>query len=304
MKFINLSSLCEGGSLPDACVLCLGNFDGVHLGHRQLVKTALDYKHSHPSVLCGAWLFADLSYKSAPSIYSVEQKLYELAQLGLNCAFIADFNEVKDLSPADFVNGILKAQCHCVHAVCGENFRFGKGASASADMLLSLMNGHASVVPLFKIAENTVSSTAVRAFLQEGDTISASSYLGRDYSVSLPVIHGKELGRSLGFPTINQDAPEGFLLKKGVYATVCEIDGLEYAGVTNVGVRPTVDSFAHENIETHVIGFSGDCYGKTVKISFVERIRDEMRFDSLDELIRQISDDARTAAAIIKEKKR
>lgn len=304
MKFINLSSLCEEEAVLTASVLCLGNFDGVHLGHRQLIKTALQYKRAHPSVLCGAWLFSDLAGKSAPAIFSTEQKLRELASLGLDCAFIADFNEVKDLSPADFVNDILKAQCRCVHAVCGENFRFGKGASASAEQLLSLMDGNASVVPLFKIEQNTVSSTAIRAFLQAGDVGSASAYLGRDYSLSLPVVHGKELGRSLGFPTINQDAPVGFILKRGVYATLCEIDGVEYPGVTNVGVRPTVDSVERENIETHAIGFSGDCYGKTVKVSFVARIRDEMRFDSLGALCEQIFKDMNAAETIIKEKKR
>ena len=116
--------------------------------------------------------------------------------------------------------------------------------------------------------------------------------LGKNYTICETVIHGKALGRTLGIPTINQNVQgKQFILKNGIYSTLCTVDGIQYRGVTNVGIRPTVDDNGHKNMETYIIGFNGDCYGKTVKVEFVNRVRDEMKFDSLDDLKAQIQQD-------------
>lgn len=291
MKFINLKTYCEESKIISPLVLCLGNFDGVHLGHRQLIKEAVKFKNDRPDVKCGAWLFENLSSKSFSPIFSTEQKLEVFAKLGLDYALLADFDTLRSLSPVSFVNNVLRTECNCLHAICGENFRFGARASADASDLVSLMDGNATVVPLFKIDGETVSSTAVRELLKSGEIEKANVLLGDSFYICEPVLHGKALGRKLGFPTINQNPPQAFLLKSGIYATRCFVGDKHYMGVTNVGLRPTVENSSAQNVETHIIDFSGDCYGKSVRIEFLSRIRDEIKFSSVDELKDQISKD-------------
>lgn len=297
MRFINLKTRVETSFIDVPTVLCIGDFDGVHLGHRQLVASVLnkhnELKNEYPSLSSGAWFFDSNSYKAAREIYTIEEKLNVFDSLGLDYAVIAEFDEMKSLSPAIFVNEILQTKCKCVHAVCGENFRFGAKAAGDSNMLKELMNNNATVVPLLSVDESTViSSTYIRALLADGDIVKANSLLGEHYTICETVIHGKALGRQLGIPTINQNIQgKQFILKNGIYATICTIDGIKYHGVTNLGLRPTVDDDGHKNIETHIINFNEDCYGKNVKIEFVSRIRDEIKFDSVEALKLQIQRD-------------
>ena len=200
---------------------------------------------------------------------------------------------MKSLSPESFVIDVLQTECKCVHAVCGENFRFGSKAAGDSNSLKELMNGNATVVPLMAVdGDKIISSTYIRELLAEGNIKKANSLLGENYTVYETVIHGKALGRTLGIPTINQNVKgKQFILKNGIYSTLCTFDGVTYQGVTNVGVRPTVDDDGHKNMETHIIGFNGDCYGKSVKVEFVHRVRNEMKFDSLEDLKAQIQRD-------------
>lgn len=303
MRFINLKTRAEEASLPNSSVLCLGNFDGVHIGHRQLVASVLaKIEHLNDdscNLVSGAWFFDSNFYKNTQEIYTIDEKLDVFASLGLDYAIIADFDEMKTLSPESFVKDVLQNGCKCVHAVCGENFRFGARASGDCNSLTNLMNGNATIVPLMSVSsgvtkdENVViSSTYIRSLLSEGNVFLANSLLGKNYQICETVIHGKALGRTLGIPTINQNIKsKQFILKNGIYATLCTIDGVSYKGVTNVGVRPTVDDNGHKNIETHIIDFDEDCYGKDVKIEFLSRIRDEMKFDNIDALKEQIKKD-------------
>lgn len=294
--------MTEVSCVPYSAILCLGNFDGVHLGHRQLVDAVLEkynvFRNHSMNICCGAWFFDSNFYKNTDEIYSLKEKLDVFASLGLEYAIIADFNEMKSLSPEDFVKDILQNQCKCIHAVCGENFRFGSKATGDSNSLVELMNGNASVVPLMAVSDSektVISSTYIRSLLINGDILSANLLLGKNYSICENVVHGKALGRKLGIPTINQNVQSKHLiLKNGIYATLCTIDDNQYQGVTNVGTRPTVDHDGHKNIETHIIDFDGDCYGKNVKIEFITRIRDEMKFDSIDSLKNQIQKDIST----------
>ena len=303
MRFINLKTMTEVSSIPYSTVLCLGNFDGVHLGHRQLVNAVLEkynsLKQYSTDITCGAWFFDSNFYKNADEIYSLDEKLQVFASLGLEYAIIADFNKMKSLSPEVFVKNVLQNQCKCIHAVCGENFRFGAKAAGDSQSLTNLMYGNATIVPLMSISDNLssdkktiISSTYIRSLLTEGNIFSANALLGKNYSICETVVHGKALGRKLGIPTINQNLQrKRLILKNGIYATLCTIDGKQYRGVTNVGIRPTVDNDGRQNIETHIIDFDGDCYGKNIKIEFLSRIRDEMKFDSVDTLKNQIQKD-------------
>lgn len=295
MRFINLRTRAEE-SLSFPSVLCIGNFDGVHLGHRQLVDSVLEkariLKQKYPEIVSGAWFFDSNFYKHTAEIFTIDEKLDIFASLGLDYAIIANFNEIKNTSPEDFVRQILQNDCKCVFAVCGENFRFGTKASGSANDLVEIMNGNAEIVTLLTDCERVVSSTYIRELLANGDIENANRLLSSNYSLISCVVHGKALGRKLGIPTINQFSEDKeLILKNGIYCTKCTIDGELYYGVTNVGIRPTVDATDQKNIETHLIGYDGDCYDKLVKVEFLSRLRDEIKFDSVDELRLQIQKD-------------
>lgn len=293
MKFINL----KNGSVmkePDSdLVLCLGNFDGVHKGHRQLIRSCIDIASKLNSLKkhtkSGIWFFESSSLISEKRIFSDEKKLETFSSLGLDIAAVADFAELKNMSGDEFVNNILKDQCHCIYALCGTNFRFGKNASSSSDDLVTLMSGNAYVIPLVSYEGETVSSTKIRSLICNGNIEKANVLLEGNYEITGTVIHGKALGRSIGLPTVNIDVPEDFVVpKNGIYVTLSEIDGVSYHSVTNIGKRPTVENALQKNIETHIIGYSGDCYDRNVKIKFIHRLRDEMKFDSVELLKNQI----------------
>ena len=298
MKIIDLKSNSEIEGISNPTVLCIGNFDGVHLGHRQLVDSVLNVyeklKGQVHNISTGAWFFDSAFYKSTDDIYSLEEKIDTFSRLGLDYAIIVDFDEVKSLSPEEFVNHI-KNDCKCVHSVCGEDFRFGSRAAGDAKMLTDLMGGNSTTVSILSVDGMPVSSTQIRSLLAGGEIEKANALLCENYSICEQVVHGKALGRTIGIPTINQNATnKKIILKNGIYSTICTVDGVKYFGVTNVGIRPTVEDSNHKNIETFIIDFDGDCYGKTTKIEFVSRIRDEMKFDSVDALKAQIKQDIQT----------
>lgn len=310
MRFINLDTMAEESFIPDDTILCLGNFDGVHIGHRQLVDSVLSrfslLVNDNPNLITGAWFFESSSYKLADEIYSLDEKLKLFAELGLKYAIVADFDEMKSLPPESFVNDILKKECRCIHAICGENFRFGAKAAGNYKSLCQLMNGNATIVPLLSTTQLgfdsniVVSSTYIRSLLVNGDIKTANELLGKPYSITEEVLHGKALGRTIGIPTINQlPTKKSLILRNGIYATFCTFDGKTYLGVTNVGNRPTVENNGRKNVETHIIDFEGDCYGKSVQIEFIERIRDEMKFNSIKELKSQVEADIGTAKSLL-----
>lgn len=286
---------------PQAAVLCLGNFDGIHLGHRKLIEAALETKRTLSSqsqgLQAGAWFFRTppsevLMGTPVPQIMTLEEKLVKFAALGLDLAYLADFSEMRELSPSAFVNDILKRQCNCVFAVCGFNYHFAHKGSGDADALKELMDGSAHIVDCLSIDGETVSSSRIRTLLQNGDVATAKELLGGGYSLSAPVLHGKKLGREMGVPTINQVFSHTAVIpKNGIYVTSTVIDGKQYPSVSNVGIRPSVETAGHVNCETHIIGFDGDLYGKTVTVTFKARLRDEQTFPSLSALTAQIKRD-------------
>ncbi len=290
--------------IPRETVLALGNFDGVHLAHRALIGEAISMRDKrYPNAKCGVFCFsvhsADcLSERPHPHLCTQAEKLQKFAACGADLAILADFTALRDLSPERFVRDILQADCHCVAAVCGFNYRFGKAASGTAELLDILMNGAVCIRKPVTVDGEPVSSTRIRNLLLSGEVGRAAELLTEPYAVGTEVLPGKKLGRILGFPTINQRFPAGCVIPRyGVYQTESIVDGKTYRGVSNVGIHPTVDDpdTAVPNCETYLFDFAGDLYGKCVRTAFLRFLRPERTFGSVEELQTQIEKDIREA---------
>ncbi len=309
MVFIDLHTKKEVGRPSCPLSLAIGNFDGVHIGHTALIEKAKELALSL-GVCSGVWSFLSptsdvLLYKGAvPQLSTFEKKIDIFASLGLDYAVFGDFRELKDYSPERFMSEILVGECNAAAIVCGFNFRFGAKGAGDAKMLsdfFTLRGGGAEVIDAVTYGGEVVSSTLIRNKLEMGETETARELLGRAYSVCAPVLHGKKLGRTIGIPTINQEFPEGSVMVRcGIYACTCEIDGELFYGVVNVGRRPTVEDGGKINCETYIIDFDRDVYGKYVELSFYKRLRDEKKFSSLDELSAAVLDNAATAKEYFK----
>ncbi len=284
-------------------VVALGNFDGVHTGHRRLLSAAVE-EAERRGTAPAVWTFTSLAKEDAaiPALTTAEDKLRLIGEAGVGLVFEARFADVRDWSPERFA-AHLAEEIGAVHVVCGFNFRFGRGGAGDAETLRALLAERGislTVVPPVLTGGEPVSSTRIRAAVEAGDMETAALLLGRRFSVALPVVHGSELGRTIGLPTLNQDFPAGLIIpRSGIYATLCETGGAVRIGVTNVGVRPTVCTNGTVNCETHLLDFAGDLYGRTVRVSFCTRLRDEKRFPSLSALKDAIENDARTARRLL-----
>lgn len=285
--------------ISEASILCLGNFDGVHYAHRTLLRQAKRMRDEKlPRARVGVFCFEKpstdfLSTDPPKHLTTLEQKLKFFADEGMDFAYVTDFEALRDLSPEEFVNKVLIAQCNCKAAVCGFNYRFGKSGSGTPSLLKTLLGENAVVVQnAVEYNGITVSSTRIRELLNQGNVKEANALLTIPFSITAPVEHGKGLGRQLGAPTFNQLPPDGMLIPaRGVYLTRCKVDGEFYYGLTNVGTHPTVDADAALNLETHLLDFGGDLYQKELTVEFWDYIRPERRFGSPKDLQEQIQQD-------------
>lgn len=290
----------DGNGFPagSRTVLALGTFDGVHIAHASLLEMARELRERLSCDLVGAWCFfapplASLTGTEVPQLTATDEKVRKLLDFGLDFVAVADFNEFKDVSAEDFVNHVLCDQLGCAGAVCGFNHRFGKGGSGDASLLTSLL-GEGNVISVSEISYGgeTVSSTAIRRHITLGSIETANAMLGYPFALHAEVIQGKHLGRKLHFPTANMEFPMGSVIpKRGVYATVCKIDGKSYVGVSNVGIRPSVSDNHRVNCETYIIDFDRFIYGQKITVEFHKYLRDEQKFESLDDLKEQIKRD-------------
>ena len=304
MRSLQCICLRDGtvADFPAESIVCLGNFDGVHLGHRALLKSAKEIRARRMgsaacAVLCFRAPSTDfLGADKIPRLCTLEQKLEQFRECGMDYAFLIDFPEIRALSPDEFAAQVLRDACHATAVVCGFNYRFGKGGVGTPETLKRILDVEVSVQDEVRIDGDTVSSTRIRRLLSDGRANEAAKLLSRPYTVRAEVIHGKALGKTWGFPTLNQNFPSEMLIPRhGVYITDCEIDGRHLRGVSNVGSHPTVDSAATVNCETYLLDFDGDVYGKTVAVSFLEYLRPEQRFDSEEALKEQIARDIQAA---------
>ena len=310
MTYLDLSTVpfreLSASDIPNT-VLALGNFDGVHIGHRELLRETVQ-KATELGAFPGVWLFRSpptdfLKDPPPPHLSTLADKLGIFRGLGIRYAFIEDFEAVGSFSPEAFAKDILQIGCHARHAVCGFNYSFGYRGSGTPACLMELFDGAVSEIPPVTKDGYPVSSTRIRALLIEGEVEKAGELLGRPYSFTAPVLHGKALGRTMGFPTINQNfPPRAVIPKSGIYAVTVRIpeegEMITRYGVANVGSRPTVETTNSINCETYILDFDGDLYGKEVETAFAVRLRDERKMSGIGELRLTIQNDADTARRV------
>ena len=269
----------------------LGSFDGLHLGHRQVIGNTLSAPGLRPAVITFQQNpSVSLQKKPVPLLTTNEQKLALLEEMGVEVVYLLPFEQIRDMEPEDFVEALYRV-CRVRALSCGFNFRFGKNGRGDAGLLKELCREKGmelSVTPPVSVAGETVSSTRIRACLEQGDVQQAGQLLGRPFGYDFEVTHGRQLGRTWGTPTINQPFPAGYVLPRfGVYASLVEVEGQKYYGVTNIGVKPTLGSDCALS-ETWIPEFSGDLYGKKVPVELLDFIRPERKFDRLDQLKNEI----------------
>lgn len=283
--------------------VALGNFDGMHVGHMAVLEAAKGFRKE--GLVPVAVLFDEHSMKAItgtapPMLMTVGERNEFIIKNGLKIETII-FNEIKNLSPEDFVEKILIKKLRAAAVCCGYNYRFGKNAAGTAQTMQEICNKlgiKCKIAGEVDVAGCAVSSTQIRDLIENGEIKKANEMLGHKFGFSAPVIDGEKRGRKLGFPTVNQELPKELVLPKfGVYQTDVTVEGKHYKGVTNIGRRPTVGTEMVLS-ETYIIDFHRNIYGESVDIRPIRFIRPERKFSSFDELACQIKNDAKECADV------
>ena len=300
-------------SLPtkkEPCVLALGNFDGVHLGHRRLLEHGLGQAvrlgvglsvlifEPHPLKV----LFPERELKL---LSTTAERLLYLETIGVQTVYHLPFTrEMANTSPEQFVEEIL-LPLGVIHVVVGFNYSFGAQGRGNPELLQALGKKHGfgvSVLQAQSIAGRVISSSSIRKALLHGDIRLASSLLGRPPCLRGTVVHGEERGRQLGYPTANLLSSEDYLIpKRGVYAVWAYLDGKRVSGMMNIGMKPTFHDLYTTMVEVHFFDFSGDLYGTEIMVHIAQRLRDERKFNGIDELLMQLKKDRVQAESILQE---
>ena len=282
-------------------VLALGSFDGLHIGHRAVVDAAVALAkelNAEPAVFC---------FDVPPAFYAAGSDLKILGDSderpalfgdrGISSLFVAEFSELRGFDARDFITEILIKKCGAVGVVCGFNFAFGKNRAGTPSLLRDYFKERIITLDPIFYEELPVSSSRIRATLKDGDIKSVKAMLGRNYSITCDVSDGRRDGRKLGFPTLNQlPKPERAIPAFGVYVTRTTLDnGQVFNSVTDVGLAPTLDLSGKTRLETHLLDTALDYSPRRIKVEFIERIRGEFKFNSVDELKNQIARDTEFA---------
>jgi len=291
------------GNLITPTAIALGNFDGVHLGHQDVLKPILSYPHGYPTVVTFEPHPKEFfSGQKQKLLTPLAEKIAQFKRLGINQVILLPFNaEFAALSGEEFVKKILIQELNAKCISVGENFCFGyqrQGTVKELEEIAAQLGIEVVVVKLKKQGER-ISSSEIRNYLAEGKITLANQMLGRSYSLTGKVIPGKQLGRTLGFPTANLEVEEEKLLPCfGVYSVKVLINENSQKGVLNIGRRPTVQG-EKVTIEVHILDWNSDIYGETLTVSLEQFIRPEMRFNSLEDLKYQIEQDCQTARELL-----
>lgn len=284
--------------------LALGTFDGLHKGHLQVLETTK--KYSSQGLIPAMLMFDCHPLKAVkgitPPLLITQDDKEKLANDFGVLPIPVRFQDIRDLSPEEFVTEILIKNNNAGAVVSGENFHFGKDGKGNSKILRELCEKYGIV---YEVAESAmykgemISSTRIREALSQGDITSANEMLGRNFSYDFLVVEGNRIGKKiLGFPTINQHFPTGFInLKHGVYASKSTVDGIVYPSVTNFGCHPTIGGDKVLS-ETCILGFDGDLYNQKIRVELLDFIRAEKKFNGKDELKAQIDADTKSAIEI------
>jgi len=285
-----------------SCVATIGNFDGVHLGHQALLKqlVAKSQDLGLPSLVMSFYPLPHefFGLDQAHKIMGFYSKYKMLSELGVDYFVCHRFNQrFAKLSAQVFITEVLRKALRVEHLLVGADFRFGHQASGDVALLKSYCEKedfNVEVINFTSDAGEKISSSRIRDMILKGDMPAAQALLGRPYTLSARVQHGRAKGRELGFPTANLAINPEFILLGGVYSCWVNIAGQRYEAVANVGYAPTVKN-QKKTIEVHVLDFSGDLYGQRIEVAFLNKIREEMKFPSLAELIEAIKHDIMSA---------
>lgn len=289
------------------CVVALGNFDGVHLGHRKLLESGLTESrrlglplavlvfHPHPLQV----LFPEHGLKL---LTTQAERLKIFEKIGVDRVYLLSFTrETAKMSPEQFVEEIL-INLGAVHVVVGFNYSFGSKGLGTPDMLGMIGERFGFTVSVLQaqlIKGKVISSSNIRKAMSQGDINLAQEMLGRHPCLCGTVIHGEERGRTLGYPTANLLSPKELIIpKRGVYAIQASVSGKKVYGMMNIGMKPTFHAEFSTTIEIHFLNFNGDLYGQDLKIEIIERLRDERKFSGIDELKQQLGHDAQRVSHV------
>ncbi|PKM79888.1 MAG: riboflavin biosynthesis protein RibF [Firmicutes bacterium HGW-Firmicutes-14] len=289
-------------------VIALGNFDGVHLGHRELIRRTREIAETEKGIPA-VFTFDPHPMKVLqpdrypPMLLSREEKINILSGLGIRLLIITPFSkDISMLSPEAFVNEILVDRLNVRAVIVGYNYNFGYRGEGNVETLRHLTENRGIrtvVVSPVKLHGVEVSSTLIRRLLLEGKVFEAAEYLGYHPFVTSRVVEGDRRGRELGFPTANMDLPADILVPaNGVYAVRVYLNGSILKAIANIGIKPTFQADRPINLEVHCLGFSGNLYGELIKVEFIKRIRGEQAFSSAGELTRRIRKDMEEAEKI------
>lgn len=263
----------------------LGGFDGLHYGHKKLLSVAKSFR-------LPVGIMTIVGGKAEKNIYTVEERRQIFTQAGIDFVFELPFSEIKDLTPEEFSKTLMDGFSP-KRFVCGEDFRFGKKAEGTPEILKRATRVPVEIVELEKIDGQKVSTYTIKQSLQAGDIAKANRLLDSRFFVTGEVVEDRKVGRTLGFPTANiLYSEDKFPIKQGVYETQTQIDGKVYKGITNYGARPTFDD-GRVITETYLCGFDGDLYNKTLTVEFVRFLRPIQKFEKVEALVQQLQADVR-----------
>lgn len=294
---------------PSKPVATVGVFDGVHLGHLEIISRLVSIAREkqcesvvitfepHPRLVLP-------HHSEVRLLQTIDEKLQRFEIAGIDIVLVIPFTqEFAKISPHDFIKNVLADRLHVSHVITGYDHFFGQNRQGDFDMLSKMGKEFGFTVdelPMVSVSGNTVSSSSVRRALLDGDVALAASMLGYEYAITGEVVTGNRIGRNIGFPTANlkPNSQHKLIPGQGVYASLVSINGLVYKGMTNVGFRPTIDA-DHLTIEVNIFDFNQDIYSKDITLSFIERIRNEKRFASLGDLQLQLAHDKTEALRLL-----
>lgn len=289
----------DDNSFKDGCVVTIGNFDGVHKGHQEIIKTTLSLskKHSIPTVVV---LFEpqplEFFQKSPVRLSSLRDKVCDIKKFGVDYIYCLKFNaKLAEMEPTNFVEEIIFKKLNAHSIVVGKDFKFGKNKSGDVlllEKLLATKNVSLTVCDDFIQNNNRISSTLVRQNLLNDNVAAVNEFLGHPYWLRGRVIKGDQRGRQWGIPTANIKLPQINLAIQGVYCVSVSTDDKQdvWFGVANVGIRPTINGKVNL-LEVHLLDFNESLYGKILRVSFLHKLRNEVKFSTVDDLIVQIKQD-------------
>ncbi|AMM52042.1 riboflavin biosynthesis protein RibF [Rufibacter sp. DG15C] len=307
---IVIRELKDFPELPQA-VVTSGTFDGVHVGHQKILSrlTETARQHNGQSVVLTYWphprTVLNPNDTSLRLLSTIEERIEALENYGVDYLLILPFTkEFAQLSSEEYIQQILLNTLHTKKLVIGYDHHFGRNREGNFDYLQQNAARYGFVVeeiPRQDIEEVGVSSSKIRTALEKGEVETAHKYLGRPYTITGTVVKGKQLGRTIGYPTANLEVKDALKLipAQGVYAVLVNTPQGQYKGMLNIGVNPTVDDSGKQTIEVHIFDFNGDLYGQDITLLFIGYIRPELKFDGLEALTQQLHQDQESALHLL-----